>query len=158
MARDGVQEEKVFLNPFRIPGWVWKLNWERQIHRRKAQSILNFYMNVEPSQENEPWGVTRAESFNIFQTKEQYICEEFITEGLRLGVVNGGKVIRKIRWVYQSLPVWISWPWTPHPWKIRPPDTGKLASTWSFRICFKEEEWEKSDTFPALLFSQIPSV
>ena len=29
-------EENVFLDTLRVPSWVWKLNWEKQINRREA--------------------------------------------------------------------------------------------------------------------------
>ena len=29
-------EENVFLDTLRVPSWVWKLNWEKQINRKEA--------------------------------------------------------------------------------------------------------------------------
>lgn len=32
---------KVFLDPLRVPGWIWKSNWQRQINRRKAHKFIS---------------------------------------------------------------------------------------------------------------------
>ena len=154
-----VREEKFSLPPVRVPGWVWKFNWQRQILRRKAHKAywiftctwsLHKRMSLE--------GVTRPESFYLSDKEIIHWWRTDKAEGFGIGVVNGDEVTRKTGWVYQGLLVRISWPPNSPSLQIRPPGTGKVASTWSFRICFKEEEWGKSDASPALLFSQIPSV
>lgn len=49
-----VREEKVFLSAFRVPGWIWKLNWQKQINRRKTHKLYWIFTCTQESlQENE---------------------------------------------------------------------------------------------------------
>lgn len=49
-----VGEEKVFLDPLKVPGWVWKWNWWRQMNRRKAYQFYGILISTrQPSQEND---------------------------------------------------------------------------------------------------------
>lgn len=159
MVRDCVEEQKVFLNPLRVPGWVKIKLTKTDPQEKSTQSVLNFYMDVEPSWKNEPWSSDKSRKLLYLLDKEIIHWWRIDkAEGFGIGVVNGDEVTRKIRWVYQGLLVRISRPLNSPSLQIRPPGTGKVASTWSFRICFQEEEWGKSDASPSLLFSQIPSV
>ena len=42
-------EEKFFLHSPGVPGWVWKLNWQKYINARKSFWFILLYMIQEPS-------------------------------------------------------------------------------------------------------------
>lgn len=44
-----IGEKKVFLDPLRVPGWVWKLKWQRQTNGSKGNLFIKFYVTWEPS-------------------------------------------------------------------------------------------------------------
>ena len=47
------EEQHVSHDPLNIPDWVWKLNWQRQIYRRKEYKFYrDFTCPRKPSQEN----------------------------------------------------------------------------------------------------------
>lgn len=93
-----VGEETVFLHFLRFPGWVWKLNWKRQINRRKA---YRFYYTLtciwDTSQDNEyPKKWPEHKAFIRF-TQTIHLGGIDKTEGFRLGLVNAQAVTRKVR-------------------------------------------------------------
>lgn len=92
-----VGEETVFLDFLRLPDWICKLNWKRQINRIKA---YRFYYTLtftwDTSHENEyPKKWPEHKAFIPFT--QISICEELIKQGFRLGVVNTEAVTRKIK-------------------------------------------------------------
>lgn len=49
-----IGQEKVFLYPLKVPGWVWKWNWRRQMNRRKAYWFYWIFAYMWwPSEEND---------------------------------------------------------------------------------------------------------
>lgn len=135
-----VGEENVFLDFLRFPGWVWKLNWKRQVNRRKAYI---FYYTLtctwEHSQENGYPKKWPEHTFLPF-TQTIHLWRIHKTEGFQLGIVNGEEVTRKIR-------VCLTWcvctdaqPQITHLWCLEcllPPCMWKAPFTWEFCDLFQ---------------------
>lgn len=87
--------KRTFLSHLKVSVWVQKLNWQRQINRRKHTNLTEF-LHVEPSQENEDlekW--PEQEAFISFRGEK--IVKHWQDKVILAGVVNGEEVTRKIR-------------------------------------------------------------
>ena len=74
---------KIFLDPFRVPDRVWKLNWQRQITGEKHTSSIELFTCArEPSQENQdpkklPW----KEAFISFKQRNNEFVKNWKDKG-----------------------------------------------------------------------------
>ena len=105
-------EEKVFFDPLRVPGWVWKWSWQRDRLTGETQTVwLNFHMWMEAfAREWKPKEVTRAkvlyllgkETVHLWRTDLWVVKGEEISGRIRVSLTRF--VCRFLWWLLKNLP------------------------------------------------------
>ena len=135
------REGKVFLYLLRVPGWVWKLNRQRQINRRKVWHFIEFlHLHGSLHKRVKTWRSDQSRKLLYHLDKETInLWGIDKTKEFGLGVVNGEEVTRKIKVsLTRCVRTDFSAPQFPVSGKVFPsPGTGRAPFTGEFYDLFQ---------------------